>query len=103
MVRLPSGMVQSPTGFEDILRGFNSIDQYRIIQESFDHLTLQLLLQGNPQDEMLLKIRSRIMKYLGEPVRFDIQIVDSIKEEKLKFRSFISKLPKSDLQVVVGL
>lgn len=74
-----------------------NINQFRLIQESFDHLTLQLVFRGNLQDETLIKIQSRFMEYLGESVRLDIQIVDFIEEEKLKFRSFISKLPKSDL------
>lgn len=37
------------------------------------------------------------MEYLSEPVRLDIQVVDFIQEEKLKFRIFISKLPESNL------
>lgn len=97
MIRLPSGKILSPWGFSFILRIFDSINQFRLIQESFDHLTLQLVFRGNPQDETLIKIRSRFMEYLGESVRLDIQTVDFIKEEKLKFRTFISKLPKSDL------
>ena len=89
MIMLPSGKILSPLAFGYILRSFNGINQFRIIQERFDHFVLQLAFQENPQDEMLLKIRSRIMEYLDEPVRLDIQIVDFVTEEKLKFRIYI--------------
>lgn len=97
MVRLPSGKVLSPLPFIEILWDISGIDQFRIIQEDYDYLVLQIKRRGNLQDEMLVKIRSRIMEYLGEPVRLDIRIVDSLNEEKLKFRAFISKLSQSGL------
>lgn len=97
MVRLPSGRVMSPLPFNPIIWSISGIEHYRIIQESLDHFVLQLVFRENPQDEILLKIRSAIMNYIGEPVRLDIQIVDFIQDEELKFRAFISKLPKSDL------
>jgi phenylacetate-CoA ligase len=97
LIRLPSGQVLSPWGFFFILRSFDGIDQFRVIQEGFDHFVLQIVFRERPQDETLLKIRSRVMEYLSEPVRLDIQVVDFIQEEKLKFRIFISKLPESNL------
>lgn len=87
----------SPNGLYFILRSLDRINQFRFIQESYEHLVLEIVFFGNPLDEMVFRIRSRIMEYLGEPVRLDIQIVDFIQEEKLKFRAFISKLPQSDL------
>ncbi len=96
LIRLPNGKVLSPHGFFFILRGFHGIDQFRIIQESFDHFVIQILFKENPQDDTLSKVRSRTMEYLGEPVRLDIQLVDFIQEEKRKFRRFISKIHQSD-------
>ncbi len=97
MIRLPSGKLMSPNGLYFILNSLDRVDQFRFIQESYEHLVLQIVFFGNPQDEMMFGIRSRIMEYLGEPVRLDIQIVDFIQEEKLKFRAFILKLRQSDL------
>ena len=96
LIRLPNGMVLAPNGLFFILRSFNGIDQFRIIQESLDRFVLQIVFRENPQNETLSKIRSRIIEFLDEPVRLDIQVVDFIQDEKLKFRAFISNLPKSD-------
>jgi len=96
MTRLPSGKILPSPLFGHILKDFSSINQFRIIQERLDHFVLQLVFQENPKNDVLAKIRSRIMEFLGEPVTVDIQLVDFIEEEKQKFRIFISKLPKSD-------
>ena len=98
MVSLPSGRVLSPLPFQSILKNIRNIDQFRIIQKGYDQFVLQLVFKEMPNQELLDKIRSQCLSYLDEPVRFDIQIVDFIQEGKLKFRTFISKLPSSDLQ-----
>jgi len=96
LIRLPNGMVLAPNGLFFILRSFNGIDQFRIIQESSDRFVLQIVFRENPQNETLSKIRSRIIEFLDGSVRLDIQVEDFIQDEKLKFRAFISNLPKSD-------
>jgi phenylacetate-CoA ligase len=96
MIQLPSGKVLSPIAFGFILRRFEGINQFRFIQESSDHLVLQLVPQGPPQEEMLGRLRSQILEYLTEPVRVDIQLVDFIREDTSKFRAFVSRLPEAD-------
>jgi phenylacetate-CoA ligase len=95
LIRLPSGRVLSPLPFAYILRKIGEIDQFRVIQENYDHFVIQLTFGRNPKDETLSSIRSSIMNFLDEPVRVDIKPVDLIHEEKLKYRAFISKLPQS--------
>jgi phenylacetate-CoA ligase len=98
LIRLPSGNVLSPGGLEFTLRGFfEIIDRFRFIQESRDRLLLQLVLRVKEDKQTLEKMRSALVEFLDEPVRVDIQIVDHIEEEKKKFRTFISKLPRADL------
>jgi phenylacetate-CoA ligase len=91
---LPSGKELTPQGIHPIFRKFNGLDQYRLIQESYDELLLQIVWRSKPQEEHLSEIRARFDTFLGEPIRLHIQSVDSIPEEKLKFRAFISRLPK---------
>src|SRR3990170_8050993 len=96
LVRLPSGRVLSPLPFQSILQKIPNIDQFRIIQKSYDQFLLQLVLNEVPKQELFQKIRSQCLRYLDEPVSFDIQIVNFIDEEKLKFKTFILNLDKSD-------
>jgi phenylacetate-CoA ligase len=92
-VKLPSGKIVSLWPFTFLLRKLNRLEQYRIIQESAEHLVVELAFRGDPNDDALVQLRSRFMEHLGEPVRVDIQCVDGIRDETPKFRSFISKLP----------
>jgi phenylacetate-CoA ligase len=92
VVKLPSGNISSLWPFTFLLRKMNGLEQYRIIQESVEHLVVQLAFCGYPDSDELVQLRSRFMEILGEPVKVDIQCVDSIRDEGPKFRSFISKV-----------
>jgi phenylacetate-CoA ligase len=94
LIRLPGGGVLIPQGAFTLLRQFRDLHQFRLIQESLDHIVLLLVWLRPPQKGDLAKIRAQLNEFLGEPVQLDIQCVDEIPEEKLKFRTFISKLPK---------
>ncbi|MDH3689609.1 MAG: hypothetical protein OEU36_09060 [Gammaproteobacteria bacterium] len=94
LIILPSGTGLIPQGVHTIMRKFDGIDQYRLIQESYDQLVLQLVWRNNPQEELLSEMRAQLIIFLGEPVKLDIQSVSVIPEEKMKFRAFVSRLPK---------
>lgn len=93
LIMLPSGKALIPQGIHSILRVFSGLNQYRLIQESSDRFVLQLDWRNRPREERLPEIRAQLNQFFGEPVRLDIQNVESIPEEKLKFRAFISQLP----------
>jgi len=93
VLRLPSGKIKSVLSLGAIIMRVDGIDQFRYIQESLDHLVLQLVFWKHPGEETLSEIRRRSLEYLGEPVRFDVQVVDRLLEDKVKFRRFISKVP----------
>ena len=95
LIRLRSGKVLSVRGVCNPWNPVEGIDQFRIIQEGLDHLVILLVLWKHPGEEILSQAKSQVLEYLGEPVRVDIQIVDSIQKEPGKFRRFISKLPLS--------
>jgi phenylacetate-CoA ligase len=92
VVKLPSGKIVSVWPLTFILRKMDRLEQYRIIQESTEHLIVELMFRGDPNDDALVQLRSRIMEHLGEPVRVDIQCVDDIRNDTSKVKSFVSKL-----------
>lgn len=94
LILLPSGKALIPQGAHSVLRVIRELNQYRLIQESRDRFVLQLAWRDRPQDEQLPEIRAQLNQFFGEPVRLDIQNVHSIPEEKLKFRAFVSRLPR---------
>jgi phenylacetate-CoA ligase len=95
VLRLPSGKIMSVAALAIIALRVDGVDQFRLVQESLDHIVLQLVLWKHPGQETLSQVRRQAVEYLGEPVSFDVQIVDLLPEDKVKFRRFISKLPPS--------
>ena len=96
VLRLPSGKILSTANLGVIIKTIDGVDQYRYTQESLDHFVLQLVLWKHPGQETLAQVRKQVLDYLGEPVSFDIEIVDRLPEDKGKFRRFISKVPPPD-------
>lgn len=92
MIQLPSGRLLSPSPSEFFVRGCDWIHRFLLVQESRDHLVLQLVLREKPGEEDLSQIRTQFTDYFSEPVRFDIEIVDSITEKTDKVGSFVCKL-----------
>jgi hypothetical protein len=72
----------------------DAIDRYRFIQEAPDRMALLLVLHRPLSEGQLSKLRADLLAYLREPMDMEIQVVDSIPEEKHKFRKFISRLPR---------
>jgi phenylacetate-CoA ligase len=96
LLRLPSGRILSPSNLAVIVRTLDGVDQFRYTQESLGQLLLQLVLWKHPGEERLAQVRKEVLEYLGEPVSFDVQIVERLTEDKGKFRRFISKVPPPD-------
>ena len=94
-VRLPSGRLRAAIGLGLLVDKVDGIDQFRIIQERPDHIVLQLVWWREPTEHAVSELRTRMLEYLGEPVQLDVERVDSIPEEKRKFRKFISELNES--------
>jgi phenylacetate-CoA ligase len=91
MIELPSGRLLSPLGLQYILKKISWVDQFRFIQENPGNLILQLVFYKNPREEQLLDMKHRLLEYLGELVSIDIQIVNFILEDTLKFKTFVNR------------
>lgn len=92
MITLPSGKLLPSTPLTFLLTNCDWIDQFRMIQERTDHLVLQLVFGRTPPVDALPTLRARIEALLREPVRLDIEGVESLRDEGSKFRAFISRL-----------
>lgn len=99
VIRLPSGSILSMIRIGYALVAFDEIDQYRLIQESIDRLTLLLVMRAGSGSGLIPQVRAKVLERLGEAIHLDIQLVDSIPEERRKFRRFISKLADSGIQI----
>jgi phenylacetate-CoA ligase len=95
LVRLPSGKVLSVIGLGLVVDDVDAIDRYRFVQEAPDHMVLLLVLRQPMSEESVSRLRSGLLAYLGEPVTMEIRAVESISEDKVKFRKFISRLSSS--------
>jgi len=96
ILRLPSGKILSTINLGWIATGIDAVEQYRYTQENIDHFVLQLVLWRQPGEDRLAQVRKQVLDYLGEPVSFDVQIVDRLPEDRGKFRYFISKVAPQD-------
>jgi len=93
VLRLPSGKIVPVLSLGAILMGVDGVDQFRYIQESLDRIVLQMVLWKHPGQQRLSEVRRQSLEYLGEPVSFEVQIIDRLVEDEVKFRRFISKVP----------
>jgi phenylacetate-CoA ligase len=97
LVRLPSGRILSAWPILWFLvNRVEGIEQYRVVQETLEHVVVQLEFSKNTPAGELAQLRSQLLQYLGEPVGLDIEIVDFIQEEGPKLKKFILKLPPLD-------
>ncbi len=93
VVTLPSGNVLSLQPLSFLLRSMNGLDQYRIVQESTEHLVVELVFRIDPGTGALARLRAGLIEALGEPVGVDVRRVDALHDDAPKFRSFVSRLP----------
>jgi len=93
VLTLPSGKIVSTINLGVIMKTVDGVDQFRYTQESLDHFVLQLVVWKDPGEERLAQVRKQVLDYLGEPVSFEVEIVDRLPEDKGKFRRFISNVP----------
>jgi phenylacetate-CoA ligase len=94
MITLPSGKLVSPLALHVFLRSAEGIDQFRVIQESRDQLVVRLAAKKDLPAAWLAQLETHLRERLGEPMRLEIQRVDYMREDALKFKTFISKVSR---------
>jgi len=91
-IRLPSGRLLSPWGFNVHLRSLDGLLQFRVIQRTLDRLVVQLLFAAPPPAERLAALRARIAEHVAEPMRVDVELVNAFARGPAKFRIFVSEI-----------
>jgi phenylacetate-CoA ligase len=94
LMRLPSGAGVAALAFGYVMRDFPTLRRFQTIQKALDHLLVLLVDGGPPGDRKAMesRIRERLLDLFREPVRIDVEFVDAVPEDRLKFRSFLSEL-----------
>jgi phenylacetate-CoA ligase len=92
VIRLPSGRLLSPWGFNVYVRALDGLLQFRFVQTSLDRLRVLLRFSTPPAAGTLAAFREQLLRHVGEPMRIDLELVDAFEEGALKFRSFLSEL-----------
>lgn len=90
MIMAPSGKILSPQRVAHILVGFEGVDQWRLVQETRRRFVLKFVMNGQPDNDRLERIRAQFLEYVDEPVTLEFAFVDYMDEQALKFRTFVS-------------
>jgi hypothetical protein len=85
----------SPLALNVFLRVLDGIDQFRVVQESPDHLVIQLASSRPIAAAVTARLEAQIRGYLREPMRVDIERVSYQHDAAIKFKTFVSRLPQA--------
>jgi hypothetical protein len=83
-------------------RECESILRFRIVQEAVDKLTILLVTSEPMPASAVNELKSALQRNLGEPMRIEIQFVDNIPKDGLKFRSFVSRIQRKQRETKEG-
>ena len=95
-IELPSGKLLSPFGISASVVWLPELLQYRVIQKELDRLVVQLHCDQAPAPDAIRTVRARLERYIGEPMRIDLELVDRIEEIAGKARVYVSELAPRD-------
>lgn len=76
-IRLPSGRLISPYTLTEIIRHFNGIKQYQIIQEESDRILVKIVPRPGFEDKVMADWPPRF-ELVGDDVKIEPQVVSSI-------------------------
>jgi phenylacetate-CoA ligase len=96
VICLPSGRDISPITLALVMKHSENIIEYQIIQDTFDRISLYLVISEGFTDRDIEKLRSNIQMALNNEVSVEIKIQDKIKTgSNGKIRSVISMIKRS--------
>ena len=96
VISLPGGRQMAPWAFNSIFRSLPGLLQFRVTQKSLDRLLVQLQFSAAPGAHDLRTLRGRLENQLGEPMTVELETVDRFVDDRLKFRAFVSELPRTE-------
>jgi phenylacetate-CoA ligase len=91
-IQLSDGKIIPPTIWIILLMQY-SIEQYKVIQETIDRITIQIIPMRKFSQEDIEKIKSEVASVIGNETAVNIEIVDYIPREKSgKMKPIVSNL-----------
>ncbi len=88
ILELPNDKILSPLDFH-VLDEFDGIEQFRVVQNAIDHITVKLVMRKKPDKTVVAEMRHRILEFLGSPRQLDLRFVDFMTDVDLKFKIFV--------------
>lgn len=92
MVTLPDGSRLSGMRLGLALRVEADLRQFRFVQESVERVEAQLVFPSPLSQERLEALRKRLEAVLGGQARVDIRLMEEIRQDGAKFKTFVSRL-----------
>ncbi len=92
-IRLPSGEFISPRGLVLIMKHFEGIIEYQIVQETLNKISVYMVISEEFDDKYIEKLRENLRGALKNEVSVDIKFRDELERGSTgKLRSIISKV-----------
>ncbi len=92
VARLPSGAVFAASGFQNVLRGYDSLRRFRVVQLERGRFEVLLVPRRPDARPPLGEIEKSIADFLGEPVRIEVRVVAEITSRGAKYTDFESRV-----------
>ena len=95
IIQSPSGKVLTGLFFPHLLKEFEWITQFQVVQKELDRLQLKLVVSNQPSAEHgLPSLRQEILSVLGKDMQLDVEFVGEIpRTVSGKHRTVISEIP----------
>ena len=92
-IRTPDGRIVPGEFFPHLLKEFDAVREFQVIQKQLDHLTIKLVLRPDSPKEQLDRIQQEIRKVMGPAIKVEIEPVGEIpRTVSGKFRVTVSEL-----------
>jgi phenylacetate-CoA ligase len=94
VLQLADGRLVSGLFFPHLLKEFDWIEQYQVVQTDRDRVVVKCVATTPPEEPSLARLRGAILAVLGPSVRLEIELVREIaRTASGKHRSVISEVP----------
>lgn len=78
-----------------VIASIKGVQQYRMIQKAYDHLIIEILPGPGYSETTLQDVRDHVLDVMGQNMRIDVDLVDSIPRQSGKMRRVISEIEQS--------
>lgn len=92
-IRTPDGRVIPGEFFPHLMKDFEEVDKFQVIQEDIDGLTIKIVRRKEVSNDAMRSIRNDVVRIVGDKIKINFQFVPDIPLTQTgKFRVVISKI-----------